>query len=146
MSKITATFPDGFADTYNGTRDVRAAWRVVDLETGETARSGHSLDRARAEKTAKSALSEMLNAYRPFYKLGRYEDFRYRLGGEHGHFRRHVYTKLVEAGHAPEGLKTIRQVADHVGGFRQLYQLCKSMNEDAAARHETRYKIEIIDI
>ena len=55
MPKITATFSNGYQDTYKGTRDVKAAWMVT-LPDGRTM-SGHSLDRARAEKTARNNAS-----------------------------------------------------------------------------------------
>ena len=49
---ITATFSNGFTDTYKGYRNVRAAWMITDRETGEVICSGHSLDADRAHKTA----------------------------------------------------------------------------------------------
>lgn len=52
MPKITATFSNGHTDTYNGKRDVRAAWAIILKSTGEVLSSGHSLDRAKAQKTA----------------------------------------------------------------------------------------------
>lgn len=52
---ITATFSDGTTDIYRGSRQVTAAWRVI-FPDGRTA-SGHSLDEARATKTASSAIS-----------------------------------------------------------------------------------------
>ena len=52
----TATFSNGFIDTYKGKRDVKAAWAIINKETGETVSSGHSLDRARAAKTANGNL------------------------------------------------------------------------------------------
>ena len=48
----TAEFSNGHTDTYKGKRDVRAAWMITNAETGVVLSSGHSLDRARAEKTA----------------------------------------------------------------------------------------------
>jgi len=49
---ITAKFSNGHTDTYKGQRDVKAAWMIVRKSDGEVMNSGHSLDRARAEKTA----------------------------------------------------------------------------------------------
>jgi hypothetical protein len=49
---ITATFSNGFTDTYKGTRPVKAAWMVTDKATGEVLSSGHSLDIVKARKTA----------------------------------------------------------------------------------------------
>lgn len=53
---ITATFSNGFTDIYKGDRSVKAAWAIVDRETGATLNSGHSLDRAKAQKTAEGNL------------------------------------------------------------------------------------------
>jgi hypothetical protein len=49
--RITATFSNGYTDTYKGNRDVKAAWMVT-LPSGEII-SGHSMDRTKAEKTAR---------------------------------------------------------------------------------------------
>lgn len=56
MGKITATFSNGHTDTYQGKRDVKAAWMIVFPDGG--IESGHSIDRARAEKTARSSASQ----------------------------------------------------------------------------------------
>jgi len=48
----TATFSNGFTDTYKGTRPVKAAWLVTDKATGTVLASGHSLDIVKARKTA----------------------------------------------------------------------------------------------
>jgi hypothetical protein len=52
MTKIVATFSNGFQDTYKGKRDVKAAWMLVDRASGKPLSSGHSYDRAAAQKTA----------------------------------------------------------------------------------------------
>ena len=54
---ITATFSNGFTDTYKGRRDVRAAWMITHRQTGEVLMSGHSLDADRAQKTAEGNVS-----------------------------------------------------------------------------------------
>lgn len=53
MSKIkaTATFSDGTARPYKGTRDVKAAWAIQD-QNGNTLMTGFSMDREKAAKTA----------------------------------------------------------------------------------------------
>ena len=51
---ITATFSNGHTDTYKGKRDVKAAWMVITAD-GKI-HSGHSLDRAAAEGTARTYL------------------------------------------------------------------------------------------
>lgn len=49
----TARFSNGHVDTYKGKRDVKAAWMITEKATGEVVKSGHSLDRLKAEKTAR---------------------------------------------------------------------------------------------
>lgn len=48
---VIARFSDGSTDTYKGKRPVKAAWQIT-YPNGKTA-SGHSIDRATAEKTAR---------------------------------------------------------------------------------------------
>ena len=48
----TATFSNGHTDTYKGKRAVTAAWQITTAD-GKVY-SGHSLDRAKAQKTALS--------------------------------------------------------------------------------------------
>jgi hypothetical protein len=49
---ITATFSNGYTDTYKGNRPVKAAWAIIDRNTGKVLHSGHSLDVIKARKTA----------------------------------------------------------------------------------------------
>lgn len=56
---MTATFPNGFTDTYKGSRNVKAAWAVFHKATGAAIKSGHSLDRAKAAKTAEGNLQSI---------------------------------------------------------------------------------------
>lgn len=56
---ITATFSNGFTDTYKGQRDVRAAWAIIRTSDNVTINSGHSLDRAKAAKTADGNLQQV---------------------------------------------------------------------------------------
>jgi hypothetical protein len=55
---ITATFSNGFTDTYKGQRPVRAAWAIIRTSDNVTINSGHSLDRVKAAKTAEGHLHE----------------------------------------------------------------------------------------
>lgn len=48
----TSTFSNGHVDAYKGNRDVRAGWAIIDNVTGETVRSGHSLNEELARKAA----------------------------------------------------------------------------------------------
>ena len=56
---IIAKFSNGFTDTYKGHRDVKAAWAVIRKSDGEVMISGHSLDRMKAEKTARGNMSHL---------------------------------------------------------------------------------------
>ncbi len=53
---IIAKFSNGFKDEYKGQRDVRAAWMITRKSDGKVLASGHSLDRAKAAKTAAGKL------------------------------------------------------------------------------------------
>ena len=54
MKNLTAIFSNGFTDTYKGKRDVKAGWAIIEIETGVTVKSGHSLTDTLAYKTAAS--------------------------------------------------------------------------------------------
>ena len=56
MTTTTAIFSNGHTDKYQGHRNVKAAWMVVETATGEVVGSGHSLNRAGALKTAKGSI------------------------------------------------------------------------------------------
>ena len=60
-----ATFSNGFTDTYKGHRAVKAAWMITNKATGEVVASGHSLDRAKAAKTAQGAMSAKAYGFGP---------------------------------------------------------------------------------
>ena len=55
-----ATFSNGTVDTYKGKRDVKAAWAI--FMNGDVVASGHSLDRAKARKTAETKAPEVMMA------------------------------------------------------------------------------------
>lgn len=57
---IIATFSNGTTDLYKGDRDVKAAWALVRKADGVVIKSGHSLDRATALKTAEGKFREVL--------------------------------------------------------------------------------------
>ena len=48
----TAHFSNGFTDIYGGDRDVTVGWAIIEIATGVTHASGHSLDEEKARKTA----------------------------------------------------------------------------------------------
>jgi len=52
---ITATYTNGFQDTYKGKRDVKAAWAIFDLNTDKVIASGHSLTTKAATSNANSS-------------------------------------------------------------------------------------------
>lgn len=55
----TATFSNGYTDTYKGKRDVRGAWMVFERSTGIVLRSGHSNDVVTAQKTGEQNASDL---------------------------------------------------------------------------------------
>lgn len=59
---ITATFSNGSTDTYKGKRAVKAAWAIIRKSDGKLLSSGHSLDRAKASKTAEGNLRYVIGA------------------------------------------------------------------------------------
>jgi len=68
MTKIIATFSNGFTDKYNGKRDVKAAWLIT--ENGWFYASGHSNDALAAAKTAASSLPRVHRTFRGTMSLG----------------------------------------------------------------------------
>lgn len=56
---ITATFSNGHTDTYKGAREVKAAWAIIRKSDGVVLKSGHSLDRVKAAKTAEGRMQEV---------------------------------------------------------------------------------------
>lgn len=59
---ITATFSNGFTDTYKGKRPVKAAWAIILTATGQTLASGHSINAATATKTAEGHFRDVSRA------------------------------------------------------------------------------------
>lgn len=64
---ITATFSNGYSDTYKGSRPVKAAWAIVRKADGKVLASGHSLDRAKAEKTAHGNAASLFAGLTPVW-------------------------------------------------------------------------------
>lgn len=77
---VTATFSNGFTDTYKGTRDVTAAWAIIERDTGRVVKSGHSLTREKAAKTASSNMPKVHNT--AGYAISAYQKRRYRETGK----------------------------------------------------------------
>lgn len=63
----TATFSTGYTDTYNGSRPVKAAWAIIRKADGKVLKSGHSLDRVKAEKTAHGNTADLFAGLYPVY-------------------------------------------------------------------------------
>jgi hypothetical protein len=66
----TATFSNGTQDVYKGTRPVTAAWAIINKATGEILNSGHSLDAAKAQKTAEGSTRYFLSRVKGAYLDG----------------------------------------------------------------------------
>ena len=119
MTKI-AKFTDGTTDVYKGKRNVTAAYQLT-LPCGRKI-SGHSLDRKRAESTARSRASE--NAP---YLLGM-------VGGRGGRWQ----------GVTPAAAKYFREVANREG-FATAKEFNAAQEIKRAAFHAA-CKIEIVDL
>lgn len=122
---ITAKFSNGHQDTYKGNRDVRAAWAIIDRKTGETLNSGHSLDRARAEKTAAGNVRYISSEMRAFSVPQRLY-----MGADYSHLFR------IARAHGYEG-------PARMAAYKAW---AKAQNEKRRADQESRVRIEIVDL
>jgi len=126
MTKITAKFSNGFEDVYNGTRNVKAAWMIVEKATGEVKMSGHSLDRARAAKTADGNLSYLRNRDEPSFDV----PARIYAGANYSYLIRHA------AKYGYTGKPAL-------GAYKRW---ARKMNEQSKAAVRARHTIEVIDL
>ena len=121
---ITATFSNGFTDTYKGDRAVKAAWAIIDRATGKVINSGHSLDRLKAQKTAEGNLR---NTKVP--------------GVDHLGY---AYTGRAMPGyHAEQARKYYGWTGK---GDRAALAFLKAHNADITARKRAAVTIEVIDL
>jgi len=88
-----AIFSNGTTDTYKGKRAVTAAWAIISRDTGETLMSGHSLDRAKAQKTAESNLIHVVASDSPAVELPK--------RGYPSYNDKYVRQRLIAAGYDP---------------------------------------------
>ena len=116
---IIATFSNGFTDIYKGHRNVKAAWVITRNVDGKVIASGHSLDRTRAAKTARGAMSDKV------YGFGRYLPT-YAYPGVHKWF--------------------IEQGYDGPRGTSPMMAWARKKNAERLARIEEAHTVEIIDI
>jgi hypothetical protein len=133
---ITATFSNGFTDTYKGDRSVKAAWAIIDRATGKVINSGHSLDRIKAQKTAEGnvALCVSLDhdAY-PSFHLPRSAQYLF------GESAKYLIGRVREAGLAndiPVGKLTVGTA----------FKLAKAANDRRNAAKRARVTIEVVDL
>jgi hypothetical protein len=121
---ITATFSNGYTDTYKGDRAVKAAWAIIDRATGKTLNSGHSLNRATAQKTAE------------------------------GNLRHTSVPSVNHSGYAYTGRATpgyyAKQAREYYGwtgkGDREALVFLKANNADITARKRAAVIIEVVDL
>lgn len=129
---ITATFSNGFVDTYKGDRPVKAAWMLTDKETGKVLLSGHSLDRAKAEKTARGNINHII--------LPGIEGRRYYVPQSasmmNKEYAKELLGRLKENGDEPKGQTTVRTVWDAARRANTRYNDLK----------RARINIEVIDL
>lgn len=116
---ITATFSNGFTDTYKGKRNVKAAWAIIRKSDGKVIASGHSLNRENAAKTSASNLSYACDGYGPVHGRSVYP-------GKLASLRRYGYEGRNNPAHMKRWMR----------------------DQDAArrARIEADHTIEIIDL
>jgi hypothetical protein len=107
---ITAKFSNAHVDTYKGKRPVKAAWMAI-LPTGRIV-SGHSLDRAKAEKTARGAASEKAGVWL-WWKTRRHSISAAQLAHAGAEARKHGFASL-----AAYEAALIKQRADFVAACR----------------------------
>lgn len=128
----TATFSNGYTDTYKGDRNVTAAWMVIDRKTGKVVGSGHSLDKARAEKTAQGHLRHVsFDDIEGSYYLPRAASYMTK------EYAKSLLASLRKHGDWPEGLKATT---------RSVFIAAQQVNKAAAAAKRERCIIEVIEI
>lgn len=136
MTKFTATFSNGHRDEYKGDRAVRAAWAIIDRETGKIIASGHSLDRVRAQKTAEGNIANCVSvnwdAYPSFY-LPRSAQY---LIGESA---KYLIERVRESGLADD---------IPVGKLKltEAFRRAKAANERRNAAQRAKVTIEVVDL
>lgn len=133
---ITATFSNGFADTYKGDRAVKAAWAIIDRATGKVLNSGHSLDRAKAQKTAEGNVANTVSLSHdeyPSFHLPRSAQYLF------GESAKYLVQRVRETGLAndlPVGKLTVREA----------FKRAKAANERRTAAKRVLVTIEVIDL
>lgn len=128
MTKV-ATFSNGFEDVYKGNRDIKAAWAIIRESDGEVLKSGHSIDRTRAAKTAAATLTSL--AYSVGVDLP-YFDIPQRLYA--GYDYRWLFGYAEDNGY--EGKRV----------YGHYKRWAKAKNEERMAAIEAAVTIEIVDV
>lgn len=117
----TATFSNGHSDTYQGNRPVTAAWAIICTTGGKVLASGHSLDRAKAEKTAHSNASDKFSGLHPVF-------------APRGNTIAHIRLEQSAARHLGwDGKGVARKVID-------------AENARCAAERAKLYRVEVVDL
>lgn len=125
MTKIIATFSNGHQDIYKGKRDVKAAWMIVDRASGEKLASGHSLDRAKAQKTAEG-------------------NIRYVVKGPANKFEMPLHRGATTIAYMQYISKEAR--VQGWDGKGRVYDFWKAHNAEISAYKHAQVRIEIIDL
>ena len=117
----TAIFSNGYTDTYKGNRPVKAAWAIIRKDDGKVLMSGHSLDRAKAEKTAHGNASDRFANLAPIY---------------------------APRGHSLGHIKLERDAARRCGwdGNGQPRKFIEAENARRAGERAKLYTVEVIDL
>ena len=118
MPKIVATFADGTTDVYKGKRLVKAAWKLT-RPCGAVV-TGHSADRATAEKTARTHIPQVSDS-----EIG------------------HPFIDRPRACHA--GYFSYQNAKAREHGFRD-WDAAYASRQKAVAAYAARCRIEVVDI
>ena len=117
----TAIFSNGYTDTYKGNRPVKAAWAIIRNDDGKVLMSGHSLDRAKAQKTAHNNASGCFANLQPVW---------------------------APRGHTIAHIKLERDAARRYGwdGNGQPRKFIEAENARRAGERAKLYTVEVIDL
>jgi len=133
---ITATFSNGYTDTYKGTRPVKAAWAIINRETGEVIASGHSLDRVKAQKTATGNVTLCVRLSHDAYPSFRLPASLVHL---HGNWGKEL-VKNVRASGLANDVEVGKLTAN------EAFKRAKAANERRTAAQRALVTIEVIDL
>ena len=126
----TATFSNGYSRTYKGHREVRAAWMLADKETGETVRSGFSMDGEKARKTAEGYGPGAAGCRKQYHVP-------HSAAAMPEAWARNLLCAMKQNGHWKEGTKATR---------RTIWNAARQANAQASASWRDRVSVEVVTL